>query len=234
MPSNRMHLTLASAAVLATALLAATLAPRELRRSDSATPDLSRLIPLEFGTWKYVPGIALVIPAADGETAAESSSHPYGVYDQVMGRGYRNDKGDTVMLLIAYGNAQDTRLKAHRPEFCYTAAGFRVSGKTEAELPLLERGRSLRLTRLIAERESRLEPVSYWMRVGDQISHGVLDRQLIRLHYGLRGIVPDGALIRTSTVGLAAPASFEIQDRFIRDLLAAVPPPDLDFFLGKT
>jgi EpsI family protein len=229
-----MQLTLASAAIIGTALLAAAFAPRELSRSEPSAPDLSRIVPLEFGTWKYVPNIALVIPAPDGETGPDSNSRAYGIYDQVLGRGYRNDQGDVVMLLIAYGGVQDSNLKAHRPELCYVAAGFRISGKTQAKVPLLERGRSLTLTRLIAERESRLEPVSYWMRVGDEISHGILDRQLIRLHYGLHRLVPDGALIRTSTVGLAAEASFEIQDRFIRDLLVAVPPEYVGFFLGKT
>ncbi|MDN8963538.1 exosortase-associated EpsI family protein, partial [Staphylococcus aureus] len=63
---------------------------------------------------------------------------------------------------------------------------------------------------------------------------GVVDRQLIRLKYGLRGIIPDGALIRVSTVGLPQEASFKLQDQFIRDLLAAIPQNELAFFTGKS
>jgi len=61
------------------------------------------------------------------------------------------------------------------------------------------------------------------MRVGHDVTNGVVDRQLVRLKYGLRGLIPDGALIRISTIGLPKDASFKLQDQFIRDLLAAVP-----------
>jgi hypothetical protein len=72
------------------------------------------------------------------------------------------------------------------------------------------------------------------MRVGNDVASGVIDRQLIRLKYGLRGLVPDGALIRISTVGLPKDASFALQDQFIRDLLAAIPPQELKFFTGTS
>jgi hypothetical protein len=62
----------------------------------------------------------------------------------------------------------------------------------------------------------------------------VVERQLIRLKYGLRGLIPDGALIRVSTVGLPQDASFKLQDQFIRDLLAAVPQNELAFFTGSS
>ena len=85
---------------------------------------------------------------------------------------------------------------------------------------------------MVAEREARFEPVSYWMRVGNDIATGVVDRQVIRLKYGLRGIIPDGALIRVSTVGLSEKTSFKVQDQFIRDFLGAVASQDRKFFTG--
>jgi EpsI family protein len=138
------------------------------------------------------------------------------------------------MLLVAYGPVQNYRLKAHRPEMCYTAAGFKISDKTGAAVSYRDGAAPIKMTRLIAERESRFEPISYWMRVGNDIANGVVDRQLIRVKYGLRGIIPDGALIRISTVGLPREASFKLQDQFIRDLLAAIPPQELKFFTGAT
>jgi hypothetical protein len=60
----------------------------------------------------------------------------------------------------------------------------------------------------------------------------VADRQIIRLKYGLRGIIPDGALIRISTVGLSEEMSFKVQDQFIRDFIAAIAPQDRKFFTG--
>jgi len=52
------------------------------------------------------------------------------------------------------------------------------------------------------------------------------------MKYGLRGIIPDGALIRVSTVGLSETASYKLQDQFIHDLLAALRPQDRKFFTG--
>jgi hypothetical protein len=48
----------------------------------------------------------------------------------------------------------------------------------------------------------------------------------------LRGKIADGALIRVSTIGLPDEIAYPLQDRFIRDLLAAVAPDDLSFFIG--
>ncbi|XSC45498.1 exosortase C-terminal domain/associated protein EpsI [Bradyrhizobium sp. RDT10] len=83
-------------------------------------------------------------------------------------------------------------------------------------------------------KESRFEPVTYWLRIGNDIANGVVDHQLSRLKYGLRGIIPDGALIRVSTIGLPKDVSFKLQDQFIRDLLAAIPPQELKFFTGAS
>ncbi len=231
---NRVQIGAASIAMLMAALLAHTLAPHVMVGRRLAEFDLSKVIPRQFAMWTYVPSIGLVTPTV---TDAEDDPAPRtatAVYDQVLGRGYRDANGNIVMLMVAYGAAQDSQLKAHRPELCYVAAGFRVSNKSQATVSYHDGSRPLTLTRLIAQRESRLEPLSYWMRIGSEISHGVIDRQLIRLKYGLHGVVPDGVLIRVSTVGLAPQASFKLQDAFIRDLLAAIRPEDLDFFTGGT
>jgi EpsI family protein len=138
------------------------------------------------------------------------------------------------MLLVAYGPVQNYRLKSHRPEICYTANGFRISAKTETTVSYRENVKPIKMTRLVAQRETRLEPLSYWIRVGNDISNGVVDHQLSRLKYGLRGLIPDGALIRVSTINLPREASYKLQDQFIRDLLAAIPPAELKFFTGAT
>jgi hypothetical protein len=68
--------------------------------------------------------------------------------------------------------------------------------------------------------------------VGNDVATGVVDRQIIRIKYGLKGIIPDGALVRVSTIGLSEEASFKVQDQFIRDFLGAVAPQDRKFFTG--
>src|SRR6185437_1717237 len=137
-----------------------------------------------------------------------------------------------IMFLVAYGPVQNYRLKAHRPEVCYTAQGFRVTDKTNYDLAI-DNHASLELSRLITQREARYEPVSYWIRIGDDISTGIFDNQILRLKYGLKGLIPDGALVRVSTIGLPAAQSFALQDEFIKDLLAVITPAARRFLIGK-
>lgn len=231
MKVNRIQVILASIAILCAAVLAQVLAPRELMARTSASLSLEQVIPKHFGTWTLVPEISPITPP-DPEGYVEPDPHSARIYSQEVSRGYTDGHGNIVMLLVAYGPVQNYRLKAHFPETCYTANGFRVSDKTGAMINYRDGAAPIKMTRLIAERESRFEPISYWMRVGNDIANDVVDRQLIRLKYGLRGIVPDGALIRISTIGLPREASFKLQDQFIRDLLAAVPPSELKFFTG--
>lgn len=233
MKMSRIQIGLASIALLAAALLAQVLAPRELMARTFASLDLQQVVPKQFGQWTLVPSLSPVTPA-DPEGYVEPDAQSGRVYSQEVGRVYTDGQGHIVMLMVAYGPVQNYRLKAHRPEMCYTAAGFRVSNKTAAQVSYRDNAQPLKVTRLIAERESRLEPISYWMRVGNDIATGVVDRQLIRLKYGLRGIIPDGALVRVSTVGMPPDASYKLQDQFIRDLLAAVAPEDVKFFTGNS
>src|SRR5262245_61524877 len=197
----------------------------------SIAPALETVIPRQFGNWTMVPEISPVKPVdPDGYVQPDPDSKK--IYSQEVSRGYTDGRGNVVMLLVAYGPVQNYRLKSHRPEICYTANGFRVSGKTETSIPYRQDVAPIRAIRLLTQRESRFEPVSYWMRVGNEISNSVVDNQLSRLKYGLRGIIPDGALIRVSTIGLPSEASFKLQDQFVRDLLAAIPQQDVKFFTG--
>jgi len=229
--ANRVQIVLASIALLAAAVLAQVLAPRELMARTSTSLSLETVIPKQFGIWTLVPNISPVTPA-DPEGYVEADANSTRIYSQEVGRGYTDGHGNIVMLMVAYGPVQNFRLKAHRPEMCYTAAGFRVSSKTAAEVSYRTDGTPLKVAHVIAERESRFEPITYWMRVGNDITTGVIDRQLIRLKYGLRGIIPDGALMRVSTIGMPEQTSYTLQNQFIRDLLAAIAPQDRKFFTG--
>jgi EpsI family protein len=231
MKSNRIQVVLASAAIVAAAVLANVFQPRELMARTSAAPALESVIPQQFGVWKTIPEISPVRPV-DQDAYIQPDPLAGKVYSQEVGRGYSDGKGHVIMLMVAYGPVQNYRLKAHRPEICYTANGFRILNKTDAAVSYRDGAPPIKLTRLVTERESRFEPVTYWMRVGNDISNGVADHQLSRLKYALRGLIPDGALIRISTIGLPREESFKLQDQFIHDLLAAVPPQELKFFTG--
>lgn len=227
------QIVLASTAIVLAAILSQVMVPKRLMARTAASPSLEEIIPRQFGTWRFVPEISPIKPI-DTDAYFQPDERAAKVYSQEAARGYSDGQGNIVMLLVAYGPVQNYRLKAHRPEICYTANGFRVSGKTETTLQVGPGESPISVARLIAERESRVEPITYWMRVGNDISNGVIDNQLSRLKYGLKGIIPDGALIRISTIGLSEDAAFKLQDQFIRDLLHAIPAQELKFFVGAS
>jgi len=228
---NPLQAIAASVVILASAALAEVLKPHELMASSSTVPDLERAIPLRFGQWSFVPNVGLVTPAGtDGYVRRGLEAK---IYSQEVARSYTDGAGHVIMLLVAYGPEQDYRLKSHLPEVCYGASGFRVSAKSVTELFYRNGAAPLSLSRVIATKEGRFEPISYWMRIGNDISTGVFDRQIARMKYGLQGLIPDGALFRVSTVGIPEDVSYKLQDQFIRDLIGAIAPENQRFFLGS-
>jgi EpsI family protein len=227
---NPIQAVLAAVAILSSAILAEAIRPRELLASVQVAPDLENIIPRDFGRWHFVPNYGLVTPSEPGAYVQQELSAR--IYSQEVTRGYADGAGNVIMFLVAYGPVQNFRLKSHLPEVCYGAAGFRVSAKTVTQLRYQDNAEPLTVSRLVAQREGRFEPITYWMKVGGDVATGVFDRQIARMKYGLRGIIPDGALIRISTTGLSEAASYQLQDQFIHDLLTALSPRDRKFFTG--
>src|SRR3954469_17031488 len=158
MKLNRVHIILASVAIVGAAILAQILTPRELMARTSASLDLQKVIPNSFGTWTLVPSVSPVTPA-EPEGYVQPDRFSAKIYSQEVARGYSDGHGNIVMLLVAYGPVQNYRLKSHRPEICYTANGFAISDKTDTLINYREGAQPIRSVRLIAQRESRLEPV---------------------------------------------------------------------------
>ena len=59
------------------------------------------------------------------------------------------------------------------------------------------------------------------LRIGNDDTKSSWARNALKVEYGLRGWISDGALFRVSTVGVPRDVSFEVQDKFTRDLLNA-------------
>jgi EpsI family protein len=232
MKAHPVQAILASLVILGSAALAEALKPRELMASASTVPNLEVVIPRKFGQWTLVPNVGLVTPSEPAGYVRQQELSAK-IYNQELGRGYVDGAGHVVMLLVAYGPIQDYRLKAHLPEVCYGAAGFRVSGKTVTKISFDQDTGPLPISRVTTAKEGRFEPVTYWMRIGNDVVTGVFDRQMARMKYGLQGLIPDGVLFRVSTVGITEEASYRLQDQFIRDLIAAIPAQNRRFFVGS-
>ncbi|WP_374588147.1 exosortase-associated protein EpsI, B-type [Ideonella dechloratans] len=218
---------LAALLMLAAAAGAHWLAPTHLMSKERVPAvSLDGAIPDKFGDWRIdTYGSAGVVNPQQGETLKR-------IYSQTLSRTYVNRQGHRVMLSIVYGEDQRDSMAVHYPEVCYPAQGFEVLRNRVDALNIA--GRQLPVRRLLTKLgDSRPEPVTYWTTVGNELTLGGADKKRIELHYGLRGIVPDGMLFRVSSIGANSEVEFAIQDDFIRALLAQSDPGTLRWLVGQ-
>jgi len=71
----------------------------------------------------------------------------------------------------------------------------------------------------------RFEPVTYWMVIGDQQSNTVWQRKMSEIRHGLKGEIIDGLLFRVSSIDRNSAAAFDLQARFISQLVGAMSAP---------
>ena len=201
------------------------LTPRTLMAEMRDRVVLDDLIPRNFGEWKEQPFVSPVQVAPETQATLDL------VYDQVLARTYVNASGQRVMLSIAYGGQQSKNLQLHRPEVCYSAQGFRIEESHRSAIDL--GGTRIPVVRLLGRLGARQEPITYWMRVGNDVAITGFDQALARYRNGLHGIVPDGTLIRVSSIGTDVAFQYQVQDAFLRSLLGSVPQRSQHFFLGN-
>jgi EpsI family protein len=84
-------------------------------------------------------------------------------------------------------------------------------------------GREIEMTRMVAVQGSRIEPVTYWFTMGNEVVASPLNKMFVQLKYTLSGLIPDGYLYRVSTIDADLDRSFEVQDRFTEAFVNAVP-----------
>ncbi len=70
--------------------------------------------------------------------------------------------------------------------------------------------------RLLATQGARVEPIIYWLTVGDTVAVNSLKWKLAQMKYGLTGKVPDGMIFRVSSLGDEENA-YPVQENFIRE-----------------
>lgn len=187
---------------------------------------LSRVVPMEIGDWQPVHTEGMIKPLEKRKAAAL-------VYDQELQRVYRHRKtGQIVMLLIAYGYDQSDSLQLHRPEICYRANGFRVESHETNNLSPTDGMTGFPITELVTRRILRFEPVTYWTRVGKYLPKDPVSLQLSKLWTGLSGRIPDGILVRVSSLQDFGEEDFELHRSFISDMLMAMKPEDLPILVG--
>jgi len=186
---------------------------------------LDTMIPRQIGEWKVDPTIVPIAPTPDVQALLDK------LYNQVLGRTYVNPAGRRIMLSIAYGGEQSDSLRVHEPEVCYAAQGFDVSDSVAGTLPTPYG--VLPVKRLIAVQGNRNEPITYWVVVGDKATVTGLQQKFAQLSYGLTGKVPDGFLVRISSIDPDRQAAYQLQESFIKSMLGALSEKDRARISGR-
>jgi EpsI family protein len=205
-----------AAALMITASLAAPLL--EPVRAEGPSLQLESMVPRAFGDWSIDPEIVPVPLTADVQAKLDR------IYSQTVSRTYVNAAGEHMMLTVAYGGDQSDALKAHRQEVCYTAQGFTIHDLHADELAVM--GGSIPVARMLAIRDERSEPVTYWFTMGDRVVRGRLERLAVQLREGFAGRIPDGMMVRVSSISTDPGAAYAAQQAFVAALLASMPPAE--------
>lgn len=211
-------------AMAATSALTGALTPTHKLAQAQAPFRLEAMIPAAFADWTLDTTIVPLKVDPERQSVLEK------IYDQTLSRTYVNRAGERVMLSIAYGGDQSRALQLHLPEVCYVAQGFELL--TVGEGALATRFGALPVKRLVARQNRRIEPITYWITVGDKAMQSSFERKLRRLAYGLSGKIPDGMLVRVSTIQADEQGAWRLQDRFVGQMLDVLGQQDRVRLLG--
>ncbi len=229
--SQRSRLALLASALLLAALgLAHWLTP-SLTGQAHAPGLIARGLPQSVGPWRGVaaPATLVDLTVAGGGGGERSNDHPY---DEVVMRSYASPQSPPIMLAIAYAAQQRQEVKIHRPDLCYPSQGWRIVSQRRLTLPgLRDAAGPLEVVRLRAHKGNQQEVVLYLLRTGHSYSQSMWAGRLAILQAGLRGQMPDGALLRVSQRLEAQddPRSAEAElQRFLQTLLLDVAPEARD------
>lgn len=203
--------------MLAASGMAVALKPTKKVPEERASIELASLIPKSFGGWRQdIASSAQIVDPQQQQTIDR-------IYTQTYSKSFIGADGYRIMVSIAYGRDQSDAMQLHYPEVCYPAQGFELKGSETAAIATSIADIPVKklVTKLGAQ---RVEPVTYWVMIGDHAIVGGWRKKVAEMRYGLRGEVPDGLLFRVSSIDHEPAKAFARQEQFVADLVLAVAP----------
>lgn len=204
------------ALMLAASGLALALRPTYKIAEQRSPIDLELMIPRTFGEWRAEQENSVQIVDPQQQEVIDK------IYTQTLSRTYVNNSGYRIMLAIAYGDDQRDTMQVHYPEVCYPAQGFSLRDKQNGMLTTANG--AIPVTRIQTRLGPRNEPVTYWTTIGDKVVRSGIQKKLAEMSYGLNGKIPDGMLIRFSSIDGNANNAYEMQTQFADQMLGALTP----------
>jgi EpsI family protein len=202
--------------MLAASGMAVALRPTQKIADQGPKVDLEAMIPRAFGEWREEKQTSVQIVDPQTKELVDR------LYSQTLTRTYVNNNGYRIMLSIAYGNDQSDANQVHKPEICYPAQGFALQGKQTGSLETSNG--AIPVTRLLTTLGQRSEPITYWATIGDRAIKPGIHKKFVEMSYGLSGKIPDGMLIRVSSIDPEASKAYQIQNQFATGMLEALAP----------
>jgi EpsI family protein len=184
--------------------------------ADVSPINLETAVPHEFGNWKELPNAGKAIVDPGVQRLIDEA------YTQTVTRNYVDPDGYVVMLSLAYGRDQRGAQMAHRPDVCYPAQGFRVEPLQRDSIKTAFG--SITTEHMLARQGARTEPVTFWFTVGDQALDDAMQRRLVSVRYGLKGLIPDGMLFRISSIDETPARAYQRQADFVQALTKSLDP----------
>ncbi|MES2583351.1 MAG: exosortase-associated protein EpsI, B-type [Pseudomonadota bacterium] len=224
MTATRIRALIVFAAMVTTAALAHWATPSTHLSDVLGKPDLEKIFPAEFAGWRIDARAGMVLPSPQTQAILDS------IYNQTLSRTYINPAGERVMLSVAYGGDQSDATRAHLPEVCYPAQGFQITANAIGQLDLAGRSVSTRL--LMSKLGQRNEPITYWLIVGDRVTLSRVDQKLTQFRLGLKGLIPDGMLVRVSSIDSDMSRGHRVQAQFLADMATAFSETSRDRVFG--
>jgi EpsI family protein len=213
------------ALMVLSAVLAASLRPTITLASERTPIKLQAMVPTAFGDWQEERNVQMQIVDPQRQQTSDM------IYSETLSRTYVNGKGYRIMLSIAYGTNQSKALQLHTPELCYPAQGFTLLDKQSGRIGLL--GGHIATVRLETNLGQRHEPLTYWTVVGDHNVTGGVDKKLTEMRYALNGRIPDGMLVRVSSIDTGTENAYVIQGQFAAQMVQAIAPGHRNRFAGE-
>lgn len=202
--------------MLFASLAAPTLRPTHMLADDGPKVDLETLIPAQFADWKIDASIPIILPSPDLQAALNK------IYNQTLARTYINGQGERIMLSIAYGGDQSDTIKLHRPEGCYAGQGFDILKNTRSTVATSYG--EIPVANLVAKLNRRNEPITYWIVIGDEVVLSDFAVKKVKLRYAMHGEIPDGMLMRVSSISTDEHQAYDLHKQFIDAMVQAVEP----------
>jgi EpsI family protein len=185
---------------------------------------LGPVIPEAAGRWRSVGTAGLVLPP-EGELSRST-------YDEVLTRVYSSEGAPPIMLVMAYGGNQSGNMQLHRPEACYPAAGFVLGEPRDVTIEAAPQF-AIAARAIEAVAPSRTEQILYWTRIGTSFPLTPSSQRWSVIRDNLRGTVPDGVLVRVSSIMPDAEDAFSLLTDFIRSLIGAAPAEGRRLMIGR-